>query len=192
MICVGGVCIPFSAVVPLLMYGIRWVFAKLHLYGMLPTFIAKMMNLQKASQPQQTTSSSCCNSGKDQTKSLTDDEQTCGTESEISSESAVVQELESIEQFNALLKKDKKVVVKFTADWCKPCKKIHPFFQERCAQKPEYDFVTVDVDEFDEIASIYSVAMMPTFIIVQGSSLVGTYRGSSEPELEMFLKKHLK
>jgi hypothetical protein len=48
------------------------------------------------------------------------------------------------------------------------------------------------VDDFDGIAQKYNIAMMPTFIVVQESSVVGTYRGSSKPELEGFLQEHLR
>lgn len=109
-----------------------------------------------------------------------------------SSQLDVVKVLESEDQFDDLLKKNKKFVVKFTATWCKPCKNIHPFFQQRCAEYIDYEFVTVDVDEFHKAAAKYSIAMMPTFIVVQRNSVVGTYRGSSEPELDEFLRTHLR
>jgi Thioredoxin len=52
-------------------------------------------------------------------------------------------------------------------------------------------FLTIDVDDFDGIAGKYNVAMMPTFLVVQGNQVLGTYRGSSEPELETFLRSQL-
>ena len=109
-----------------------------------------------------------------------------------SSRPAVVKALESEEQFDNLLKKNEKFVVKFTATLCGPCKKIHPFYQQKCTEYTETDFLTVDVDDFDGIAQKYNIAMMPTFIVVQESSVVGTYRGSSKPELEVFLQEHLR
>merc|ERR1712224_188164 len=102
--------------------------------------------------------------------------------------STTVKELKSDEEFDDLLKKNEKFVVKFTATWCKPCHNIQPFFQQKCQEYAEYEFITIDVDDFDDISSKFNVAMMPTFIIVQGSTVVGTYRGSSQPELESFLK----
>lgn len=76
--------------------------------------------------------------------------------------------------------------------WCKPCKKIQPLFEQLSAQYGEKaSFLTVDVDDFDAISSKYKVAMMPTFLVVQKDQVLGTYRGSGEPQLETFLKEHL-
>jgi hypothetical protein len=47
------------------------------------------------------------------------------------------------------------------------------------------------VDDFDEIASKYKVAMMPTFLVVQGDEVLGTYSGSNEDQLQAFLKEKL-
>eukprot|EP00536_Pseudo-nitzschia_multiseries_P008339 jgi/Psemu1/257124/estExt_Genewise1Plus.C_2100063 len=164
MICIGGVCVPYSAVIPLFLLGIKWVLSKLHTYGLLPNFRKKVSS----------------------TESNDSNSSSAGTSS-----SLAVKRLESEEEFDDLLKKDAKLVVKFTAAWCQPCKKIHPFYAKQCEEHPDYDFITVDVDDFDGIAGKYSVAMMPTFIVVRGESVLGTCRGSSEPELESFLKEHL-
>ena len=79
--------------------------------------------------------------------------------------------------------------------WCQPCKRIQPFFDQCSSQYAKDEsigaFFTIDVDDFDEIASKYKVAMMPTFLVVQGDQVLGTYAGSSEPQLEQFLKEQL-
>ena len=52
-------------------------------------------------------------------------------------------------------------------------------------------FLTVDVDEYDTIASKYGVSMMPTFVIVQGpKNVIGKMSGSNEAELESFMTEH--
>jgi len=59
-----------------------------------------------------------------------------------------------MEEWNSITSKSSKtnspIVVDFTASWCKPCKKIAPFFE---GLSKEYDgfFVKVDVDEMDEV-----------------------------------------
>jgi thioredoxin 1 len=157
--------------------GIRWVFAKLYVYGLLPSFVADLMNLKHV-QPSQ---------GKS-TSPVTSEPSCCAGSSE---KKVDVKALEAEEQFEDLLKKNEKFVVKFTASWCGPCKKIHPFYEQKSAQFSDYEFLTVDVDDFDSIAQKYSIAMMPTFIVVQGETVVGTCTGSSKPELDMFLQTHL-
>lgn len=179
MICIGGVCVPYSAVIPLILMGIRWVFAKLHLYGLLPAFVGDVMNLNQTPPDQ------------DKSKSSITEKPARRGKSDPSPKPNVVVELESEEQFDDLIKGNTKVVVKFTASWCQPCKKIHPFYQQKCTEFSNCNFLTVDVDDFDAISSKYSVSMMPTFLVIQEGSVLGTYRGSSEPGLEEFLRTHL-
>ena len=103
-----------------------------------------------------------------------------------------------------------------TLGWCTPCKKIHPKYESLASRILEerkkkttdnkettkiLSFLTVDVDDYDVIASKYGVSMMPTFVIVQGGGehggstkkqkVVGKMSGSNEAELESFMTKHL-
>jgi thioredoxin 1 len=77
--------------------------------------------------------------------------------------------------------------------WCKPCKKIQPFYERLSAQYRDkaLSFLTVDVDDFDAISTKYKVGMMPTFLVLQNDEVLGTLRGSGEPQLESFLKEQL-
>ena len=53
-------------------------------------------------------------------------------------------------------------------------------------------YVIVDVDDHDEIANQYNVAMMPTFLVLEkGGNLKATYRGSNGNELQTFLKENV-
>ncbi|KAL3923167.1 MAG: hypothetical protein SGARI_006282 [Bacillariaceae sp.] len=150
----------------------KWCLAKLAKFGMVPDSVAKVLNLQQFEQ------SSCC-------KTDENGKTTCTGKS-------TVKELLSAEEFDKLLKQGGIVIAKFTADWCKPCKVIQPFYEELSGRYAgEADFVTVDVDEFEEISSKYKVAMMPTFLALQKDKVLGTLRGSGEPQLETFVKEHL-
>jgi len=182
MICIGGVCVPYSAVIPLIMLGIKWAFAKLYQYGLLPAAVADLLSLNSAPSDQKETPSPTTD---DKPVRRGKSSKCCPTKP------AVVAALESEEQFDDLIKKNEKVVLKFTAEWCQPCKKIHPFYQRQCKEYNDCTFLTVDVDEFDEISQKYNVAMMPSFVVLQGSSVVGTYSGSGEPQLEEFLRTNL-
>ena len=47
------------------------------------------------------------------------------------------------------------VILKFTADWCGPCKKIKPFCEEYNKKKPEnVSFYEIDVDDSIDATSI--------------------------------------
>lgn len=181
MLCLGGVCVPYTAVVPLILLVVRWGLAKLYAIGLVPEYVADLLNLKQLQSQQN--SSSCCSPGDEKNnKTIVND--AVGP--------SVVQELESEEAFATLLQEGGRVCLKFTASWCAPCKKIQPKYEALSSQYAETaKFLTVDVDEFDAIASKYSVAMMPTFLVCSSDQVLGTLRGSNEAELETFLKEHL-
>ena len=70
------------------------------------------------------------------------------------SEREIIEELE-IEEFKTLRNSlgNKVLIVKFSAEWCKPCQKIKKFVHERFAQMPE-NVVIVDID-IDETMDLY-------------------------------------
>jgi thioredoxin 1 len=98
--------------------------------------------------------------------------------------------VQSEDSFRELLKKPY-VVCKFTAAWCRPCQEIHPKF---VSLSEEYAstavFCTVDVDELDEVASEYGVAMMPSFLVFRNGQL--KERKAGIDLLEDFVSKALK
>ena len=77
-------------------------------------------------------------------------------------------------------------------------KKVQPVFEGLAAQycaesKDTIAFVIVDVDDHDEIANQFNIAMMPTFLVLEkGGNLKATYRGSNGNELQAFLKENVK
>merc|ERR1711862_37263 len=109
-------------------------------------------------------------------------------------EANVVQTIQSIEQWENLLTNNNNIVVKFTAEWCKPCKTIDPFFSITLASKYDAIFVKIDVDTFDDLASEYSIAIMPTFLIFCGDRKVSEdfIGGSSEEKLEDYVSSYVK
>ena len=51
-------------------------------------------------------------------------------------------------------------VVRFTAEWCGPCKAFAPVFNKIAEQNDE-TYVVVDVDEYPEVAQEYRVMSIP-------------------------------
>mmetsp|Transcript_1194 Transcript_1194/g.2879 ORF Transcript_1194/g.2879 Transcript_1194/m.2879 type:complete len:198 (-) Transcript_1194:380-973(-) len=86
------------------------------------------------------------------------------------------------------------LIVKFTASWCGPCKKISPVYKELCAsvnaEKNVAKFVEIDVDELDDISAKALVAAMPTFIVYKGGNEVGRLSGAIEDKLRNLVKEH--
>lgn len=62
--------------------------------------------------------------------------------------------------------------VKFTADWCGPCKKQQPNIDKMEQEFPNVQFLSVDVDIFPSIAQKYAVKSLPTLALVKNGAVV--------------------
>ena len=73
------------------------------------------------------------------------------------------------------------VIIKFTADWCGPCKRIQPQFEE-LASRPENDkvlFAICDVDKEEELSGRANVRSLPTFLFLLNGGEIGRIEGSN-------------
>ena len=81
--------------------------------------------------------------------------------------------LKTEEEFKALI--EKPTIVMFTADWCPDCHFIDPFMPEIEAENPGYQFVTVDRDNFMDLAVEYEVMGIPSFIAFKEGQEIGRF-----------------
>ncbi len=93
------------------------------------------------------------------------------------------------EEFNELLKTNKTIIVKFYADWCGPCKMFAPIFEAASKKASSVNFVTINVDELEEISKKYKITSIPTIVLFKNSAEVKRYTGiMQEPDLLEFIK----
>jgi thiol-disulfide isomerase/thioredoxin len=79
----------------------------------------------------------------------------------------------------------KAVVLKFTADWCGPCKRIHPHFVAALdKQQGVVVGLEVDIDEEDELSKQYNIKSMPTFVFLTSGREIARLEGPSLAVLE--------
>ena len=70
------------------------------------------------------------------------------------------------ENFDALIRDNKLVLVDFFATWCGPCKMMKPILEDVKAMKGEkVRVVKVDVDKHQELAAYYQIQSVPTLMI---------------------------
>lgn len=76
-------------------------------------------------------------------------------------------------------------VVKFTADWCSPCRKISPLYQKLSVlYRSKIRFIEVDVDHAHEISKHESVNAIPLFLFYDNGKLLNiNVRGGDEESL---------
>ncbi len=59
-------------------------------------------------------------------------------------------------------------VLKFTAEWCAPCKRFDSILQKMEKEFPEVKFIYVDIDKCTKTAQKYRVKSVPTLVFFNG------------------------
>ena len=72
--------------------------------------------------------------------------------------------IETVAEYDALLKENRSVFVDFYADWCGPCKMLAPLVESIAEEVKDVVFVKVNVDTLPDIASRYGIMSIPTLI----------------------------
>ena len=82
-------------------------------------------------------------------------------------------QISSISEFEEFINSDRLTVVDFFATWCGPCKMLGPVFQSVSDElNTKVNFIKMDIDQFNEIASKYQVASVPTIIYFKNGNVV--------------------
>ena len=84
-------------------------------------------------------------------------------------------------------------LVDFWAEWCGPCKLMHPVFERMSKKYKEVKFGRVNVDQNQSTAMRFGVQAIPTFIMFKDGVQIDKMMGAvGEPGIHMIIKKHLK
>ena len=193
-LCIGGVCIPYSALLPMLLIGLQWIASQFAKVGLLPDFIAKLLRMDNKKKVVNVVScdeKGCCGSSHKSAgrgdSVVTSATSTCTTDDEDDDnhEDVTVEHVDNLDRWEEIFttSKTSTLFVKFTADWCKPCKAIQPAYVSAASKynKKQYTFITLDIDgdDCDVITGKLKVAMMPTFVCFRNGTEVGRMSGGN-------------
>lgn len=84
------------------------------------------------------------------------------------------------------------VVIDFFATWCGPCKKVAPMYEEMSKVYSSVTFLKVDVDESNEVAEMFDVRAMPTFVILKNGERKAEVEGADLRRVAEYLESVMK
>ena len=64
-----------------------------------------------------------------------------------------------------VLNSDKPVLVDFNAEWCGPCRMLKPAIDQLSEEREDVKFVSVNIDDEDQLAEKYNVASIPCLVL---------------------------
>jgi len=93
--------------------------------------------------------------------------------------------------FDQIVSAENPTLVDFWAEWCGPCKSMHPVFESLSKTYPNVKFARVNVDNNQNISMRFNVQSIPTFIMFKAGLVVDQMMGAvGAPGIHMICKKH--
>jgi len=93
--------------------------------------------------------------------------------------------------FDQIISSENPTLVDFWAEWCGPCKSMHPIFESLSKKYLNVKFARVNVDNNQNISMRFAVQSIPTFIMFKSGQVVDKMMGAvGAPGIHMICKKH--
>lgn len=79
--------------------------------------------------------------------------------------------------FEQVIKENEVVVMDFGAEWCGACNALLPILKNVEKNYPSVCFASVDVDEEEELATLFKIRSIPFVAIFKNGNIIETFLG---------------
>ena len=76
------------------------------------------------------------------------------------------------ENFNDTVNENEVVLIDFWADWCGPCKRFAPIYEDASARHDDVVFAQVDTEDARDVAAAWDIQSIPTIMAFRRGNLV--------------------
>ena len=83
----------------------------------------------------------------------------------------------SEEEFNSLTNDNGKMFVDVFTQWCGPCKRVRPIFQELSLEYGDIKFISIDLDLNRWIGEKFEIHAIPTFLMFKDGEMIYKHLG---------------
>lgn len=96
----------------------------------------------------------------------------------------------TMENLDKIVRSNQVVLIDFYADWCAPCKKMTPILNKIADENKEIKLLKVNAEKNDNIATVFKVEAIPTYVIIKNARQVWRGEGEmTETEMKEVIRK---